>query len=1118
MKEAEKCESTQLDSAHAHIRKAYDLVRKESNLEVERNRSILALCKSNFLRFGANDRRYQRIKKCEDWFRDRQLHGDAFKAQLLRLEVKSFMLGEHSVGDDLEELIQSARNVGTNEVLAQAYYFKMATRDYTRKWEDDVHILDSARMFAFRAKDSVLLGKIRVMSVLPRNGKPESVDSIKLTLKEGVDWNNAELKSTAYLALGRSYYPNASKVELALTNLRKGISESKKWGSIPAESENYRYVVGAYSRVAKIDSSILNGKIGIDLARKIGNSQLERQMLSDVGLNYVSKGQEAESIKFILKSLEIAEKTKAEHAMFNVQNYVVILLMKTERYGEARKVLAKMSSYLKKKDQNQANDLDRSLVFYLKGHLMTSETKLDSALYFYRKSADLLDKYESFGQKRFHVESSILKVLVQGNNIENAWKQHDYMVKTFSVADLKDFYFLYSKGKLLAGQGKKEEAIAALSQSFNNGKDRPLKLSYDICTLLSDLYKAKSNYKQAYDYNERAIKIKEEMDKKNDAVQHERLQSKYELSQREQKIQTLEIDKLKSKNDLELAESALKTRQLFVVLLVVLVVLLVVIFLTISRRVKDTILRKELQQTAYEKERQIERLKAEESQRSVDIKNQLFANISHEFRTPLTLINAPVEKLMEDANEEDKTSLEVIKRNTGHLLEMVDEILQLSQLDAGVDILTKKRFALNEFIRKMESNFEPMFNQKDIAFNCSIPEESFSIFGDEYRLKMVLNNLLKNAFHHTPPSGKIMLEVEVHKEDNTVQIAVFNSGDHIKESFLPYIFERYARSQNMDYSGYGIGLSFSKKIVELHNGTITAQNVEGGVKLSFSFPTRLGSDETTIQEEIMKASQTIETYDGEDHAATLLIVEDNAELKNLLKSILSDTYTILSAENGEDGIAIAKESCPDLIISDIMMPKVAGDELVRTLKENFATSHIPIILLTAKSADHDRIFGLQTGADDYVTKPFSPKELKVRVKNLLKQREQLQKRYSKNIFLLPEEITSNSLDQEFLTNATQIILANLQNPKFNVQKFCRELALNRNSVHLKLKTLTGKSATQFIKSIKLKRAAELLADERISIVEVSELSGFNNRQAFYKAFKDELGVTPLVYRQECLKL
>lgn len=1115
LERAETLKDVQLDSAQLYALSAHALVKDEASLQLEKNKALLTFLEIEFLRSGASETRYKQAEGCENWFRAQKMNHNAFRANLLRLEMKSFLKGADNVWKETDALIEAAKSTKSNAFMARAYYFKMDQRDYTRTWEDDVHILDSARMFAGRAKDSILLGKIRLMSVLPINGKPQAMDSVRRSLKQAIEWNNPELTCLSYEAVGVGIAPSIN-LDSALFYLRNGIQESERYGSAIFKMKNFLSIINAYLYSTKSDKVISISHEGLKLARNTKSKHSERRILEDISAALLKKDEASKSIVPLMEAVKIAKETNSEQAVLALQLRLQTLLTRTKRFDEADRVYHEMMFFLSKKEYNQPNDLNRASVLYGKGYLEKAKKNYTKALFFYHKSLAYFNKYKVHGIRRFYVEESILETLIKLKSIDRAKEKYAFIKERFPELCAIDFQFFHLEGLLFYSLNQFDQAILSLKLSIEKGKPSALNLHSMSSFTLSKIYEKKGNYIEALRYNKNGQKLKMEVIKKDDALKLERLQSKYELAQKETEIKKLDIDRLQQRNILKSRESSLQSRRLFIIFLTIIVALLISIVIFISRSSKNKLIRKELEKNALEKEREIERIRTEESKRAVDLKNQLFANISHEFRTPLTLIKVPAAELMDNADDTSKHQLEVIQRNADHLLIMVDEILELSLLDTGNSALSKKSFGLSSFIQKIQLNFEPLFKQNSVHLKIDAPSEEFGILADEYRLKMVLNNLLKNAFHHTPKGGEVCLTITLDQTSDVFKLSVFNSGNAIDSNFLPLIFDRYARSKEKEYAGYGIGLSFCKQIVALHGGEIEAENVENGVKISFLIPAKVHEIESSLAEIDSRAvDHGIQIIGDRQH--TVLIVEDNLEMRHLLKDILVDHYEILLAVDGEVGIEIAEQHQPDLIISDIMMPKVGGMELTKTLKENFATSHVPIILLTAKSAGHDRISGLETGADDYLTKPFNPKELRVRVRNLIEQREKLRKRFSKNVFLIPEELTSNSLDQAFLLKATEIVESNLDNPDFTVEQFCRKLALNRNSVHQKLKSLTESSASQFIKSIKLKKAATLLADERISIVEVSELSGFNNRQAFNKAFKDQFEMAPSDYRTECLK-
>lgn len=1108
---AETYRNIQLDSAQTYALEAHDIA-VQGNSDYEKYRSLLLSAEIKFDQHGASQALYEVVKNYHEWFKKYDYCTEAFRCKYLEYNIKSFLRGWSNVSEERDSLIEAAKLCRDDKAMAHAYYFKMEKRNYSRAWSEDVHILDSARMFAQRSNDSVLLSKIRIMNTMPINGSKAAFDSIFISLSEANKWNSPTLKCSSYEALGMGF-ASSRKTDSALYYLQKGIQTSDRFGSKVKKMLSYQIVASAYVYAGNFDSLLVNSKIALQLAQDVGDKVGEQVLLKKIGIVWLNKEKYFKGIEYVKDALSIAEDLNDKEAIFSMQTFLLNFLIKSKRFDEAQHVISKMEKWVEQKDKTVVNDAYRCRLYFFAGAVNYYQGKYDSTLHYLEKGQNI---YENQGHvNQFVIDNLMFSTYLKNNRLQEALEIQQLMEEKYSFNHPYRASFHSNKGELMYQLKKYTASIESLKRFLELTQDVVSEDIFDSHILLSKIYKEKGDFRKAFHHSEKGMLVKEKLEELNDAVKLEKIQSEHDLLVKESEISQLNVDRLKKENLLSAQTNKLQTRRTLIISLSALTVLLGIILFFLYNRSKEARLREALKRKALEKEKQLEQLKAEESKRSFELKNQLFTNISHEFRTPLALIQAPVEKLIERSTQEDKNDLMLVKRNSEHLLLMVDEILELSLLDSGNAKLTKKPFELNTFIHEVQTNFASLFRQKSVRFEVLLPTKNYTAVADEYRLKMVVNNLLKNAFQHTPKEGTIRLRV---KAGDSLEFTLFNSGDWIDEAFLPSIFDRYARSSESEYAGYGIGLSFCKEIITLHGGEISAKNVNGGVVLSFSIPMELTAA-SSAKDVFPLDGETFETSTESigERKNTLLIVEDNPEMQNLLKNLLTEKYRVLTADNGEEGINIAIQEQPDLIISDIMMPKVDGTELAKTLKEEFLTSHIPIILLTAKATDKDRIEGLEAGVDDYLTKPFSPKELAVRVKNLIQLRTRLRERFSKNIFLAPAEITPHSLDQEFLIKASKIIELNLLNPSFNVEFLCQELALNRNSVHQKLKSLTGQSASQFINAIRLKRSTNFLADERISILEVAELSGFNTSQSFNKVFKKQFEMTPSEYRKVLLE-
>ena len=379
---------------------------------------------------------------------------------------------------------------------------------------------------------------------------------------------------------------------------------------------------------------------------------------------------------------------------------------------------------------------------------------------------------------------------------------------------------------------------------------------------------------------------------------------------------------------------------------------------------------------------------------------------------------------------------------------------------------------------------------------------------------------MSNAIKYTPRDGKIDCNVDI--KDSILYFVIENTGRGISKEELKHIFQRFYQTSEQN-QGTGIGLALVKELVELHKGTIEVKSIPNQLT---TFKVILPTDKSSFKEEefINFLNQEQNTYqfsnevlDNDDQEFTennqpiLLIVEDNADVKHLLKDTFKDTYNIITASNGEEGISLALKHVPDIIVSDIMMPIKDGVALTEELKNNELTSHIPIILLTAKAGDENKLKGVETGADDYITKPFSSKILIAKVAKLIELRQNLQKRYSQEIILRPKDIAVTDLDEQFMEKVQFVLDEKLVEPSFSVEDFSNTVGMSRMQLHRKLKALTGLSASEFIRSQRLKLAAKLLKTSDINISQVGYSVGFNDHSYFTKCFKETYNCTPSEY-------
>ena len=575
----------------------------------------------------------------------------------------------------------------------------------------------------------------------------------------------------------------------------------------------------------------------------------------------------------------------------------------------------------------------------------------------------------------------------------------------------------------------------------------------------------------------------------------------------------------------------------------------------------------------------IYRLKHEVSveQQISDIKLRFFTNISHELRTPLTLIAGPVEqvlkndKLPADAREQ----LVVVERNTNRMLRLVNQILDFRKIQNKKMKMQVQQLNVVAFVRKIMDNFESVAEEHNIDFLFQTEKEALNLWVDADKFEKIVFNLLSNAFKYTP-NGK-MITVFIREDEGTVSVGVQDQGIGIAENKRKSLFVRFENlvDKNIfNQASSGIGLSLVKELVEMHKATISVDSRLGEgscFKVDFlkgkehynssvefiledsaaplSMERIVDIANSSLQTEAaiadapdLEVSAAKEEAEESSSKELMLLVEDNQELRSFLRSIFASTYRVVEASDGMEGWSKALKYLPDIIISDVMMPEKDGIEMTRELRADMTTSHIPIILLTAKTTIESKLEGLEYGADDYITKPFSATYLQARVENLLMQRKKLQNFYrdslthvtvSETLVAQGETLAGHASaepvsspaeepampemspnDRKFMDKLVDLMEQNMDNGELVVDDLVRELAVSRSVFFKKLKTLTGLAPIEFIKEMRIKRAAQLIETGEFNMTQISYMVGINDPRYFSKCFKAQVGMTPTEYREK----
>jgi len=516
------------------------------------------------------------------------------------------------------------------------------------------------------------------------------------------------------------------------------------------------------------------------------------------------------------------------------------------------------------------------------------------------------------------------------------------------------------------------------------------------------------------------------------------------------------------------------------------------------------------------------------------LKSQFYANISHEFRTPLTLILGQTESVMSSAIQiKEKGKLQVVKRNARRLLNLINELLDLSKLEAGAMELKAQRHNLVSFVKSIFYSFESFAESQHITMTFESEEEQIPVMFDPDKMEKVFNNLVSNAFKFTPAQGTIKVIIR-NIDSLQAEIIIKDSGIGIPADQVTHIFNRFYQADSSNtkaYEGTGIGLALTKELIELHKGKISVQSIEGrGSSFTILLPisdigeargqvSDLPEEDNSLQvdndQEIDAGEEELITSGpiGDIKREIILIVEDNSDVRAYIKEQLVKEYGVIEAHNGEEGLISAQEQIPDLVITDVMMPKMNGYQFSDEMRKNEKTSHIPIIMLTAKASLDDKIEGLETGVDAYLTKPFSAKELQVRVKNLISQRQELRKRFSTATIIKPSEVSADSVDQQFFEKTVNTIEAHFYDEYFNAEKLASAVNMSVSQLNRKLKALVDQPAGQLIRSLRLQRAADLFKKNTGTVAEICYQVGFCDQAYFSRAFKKQFGSSPSEYKK-----
>jgi len=980
-------------------------------------------------------------------------------------------------------------------------------------------------------------------------GTNSSNEEINRLLKELKKTGEGPDRVNILTKLGEAYL--RSEPAKALDYARQGIKISEKINYQKGIADCL-YLSGIFYFTQRNSSRALQDYIkSLTIRKKIGDKRGIADSYNKISFIHGLQGNYTLAWEYALKGLKISEKIGYKKGVARSYNLIAInYLSDQDDHIRALEYYFKSLNIFKELG-------DKELIAQLYnniGDVHTTLGNLNRALEFHFKSLRIR---EELGNQR--------RISDSYNNIGNIYKiQGNYnRAMEYQLKSMRIREELGDKGRISGSYhsiatiynetGMPKNSLDYLLKGLRlleetNAKPYLLVFLKDI----SGIYATLKNYKKAFEYHRRYSELKEDIFNMEKAKEISSIRTKYEVEKKE-----AENESLKQKNRIQ-ELSLEKRKNLITAFILSSGLMLILVFVTYNgyrlKKKSNLIIQAEKEKAEQANRAKGELLvKLEEKSGKLKVmdrvKSRFFANISHEFRTPLTLIIGPLEQVYnENRDRKLADNIKIALRNSQRMLTLINQLLDLSRLDSGDMQLQASRQNIIPFLKGVVGCFESLAAQMKLDLIFHANEEDISLYYDTEKLEKVIVNLLANAVKFTPAGGKITVTAAAHraKEENYptgyLNITVCDTGIGIPEDQLPYIFNRFYQadgyfSHEHKHKGSGIGLSLAKELVTLHHGDIHAasrqeQGTEFTLRLplgkehlkpediradeipTFTFDTRLAA--VTEFEKYENAGNKEENHieTGTDGKDVILIVEDNPDVRQYIRGPLEAEYTVIEAADGEEGIEKARKIIPDLIISDVMMPRQDGFQLCNVLKKDIKTSHIPIILLTAKASEESVIAGLETGADDYITKPFNIKILLTRIKNLIDLRLRLQETIQREMLLQPTEIAVSSIDREFMNELKEAIEKNLGDMDFGVDELAQSLYMSRTHLNRKVRALTGESTNRFIQSYRLKRAAQLLKEKFGNVTDVAFQVGFSSSNYFTRCFKEKFHQLPHTYAHE----
>lgn len=809
------------------------------------------------------------------------------------------------------------------------------------------------------------------------------------------------------------------------------------------------------------DSGLYYGQKARAIGKEIHDHVLVIRSYSAAGESCQKQNKLKEALAFYLKGLELAEKHHEKSLAGTIYNGMGVCYFMMNDVKKAELYMTKAAQAKK-----EANDYRYYAVIAINlSSLQIMQQSFDESVKTLKEAEKTLLKkkqgqylatlYNTMGAAYQGIQPDSC-VYYYELSLKYANKYKDLQATMNAYQNLGDYYF---------ARKEYSAAIDYMKLAIATNENRP-EDSYKpaLYERISALYDSIGDFKHAYSYKKLETEARQRIFSVEKQKEIEELEIKYESEKKEKEIQ-------QSKQELER-----KNNQQNILIFCVISLFLVAVFITYLIFQRKRI------------ERQFEQEKL-----------RLFENIFHEIRTPLTLINGPIQVMKQQQKYPEE--LDLMERNSKKLINLVNELLDASKLGKGSYKLDYTNGNLNEFVANVVDQFAGEAKLKDIRINLKLDEVGENYSFPSNALEKILSNLVGNAVKYCPPKSEITVFTSI--KDADFQLKVVDNGPGIPKKEQRKVFRRFFRGKHdAGQSGTGIGLSLVKELVELAGGTIELQSSGFGTVFLVQIP---------LSKKGARSSSVMNEHYGSElngDVPTLLLIEDDSDMSSFSTSVLQGEFNVIHAENGREGLKLIRENLPDIVLSDVMMPEMNGIELLREIRSDELTSHLPFVLFSAKASLESRLEGLEHGADAYVSKPFSPEELKLTIKNLFSTVQRNKELYQSSILTgktFEERIKSQNA---YVNKIIACIIRNIDDSDYSVNELSNDMAVSRSQLHRKLVSLTGFSTTNFIRMVRLEKAKDLLLSGDGNITEIAYKCGFNSQSYFTKSFTEYFGKSP----------